>query len=314
MKLVRDWQILKQGRRTDFAVIAVITVIFLIVIVMNDRLMFQMTADQTEEIGQMQLEVIRSDFQDTLQTAEGTTLRMAMEAQQLLKNNTPRGDIEKYFYKRKREQRELTGGVCFNVYIAGKDWAIIPDFDMPADYHAQERLWYKGAAENPGKVYISEPYIDAMTGVMCYTMSKMLPDNETVVATDFNFSEVQYMIKRMNELGNRESLIVTKGGMIIGYSDMDLIGQKISQRLPDYDGILSRIIQSDSRRGFLAQVDGEDCTIFSCKTDNDWYMILSVDNEAFYKDSYRQIIFTTLLSLIMMAAIIFFYLNAMTNG
>ena len=310
----QDWQLLKGGRRVDFAIITIITVIFLIVIVMNDRLMFQVTSNQTEEIGQMQLEVIRTDFQGALQAAEGTTLRMAMEAEQLLRNKTPRLELERYFHKRKREQKSLTGGVCFNVYIAGKDWAIIPDFDMPPDYHAQERLWYKGAAENPGQIYISEPYIDAMTGIMCYTISKMLPDKETVVALDFNFSEVQYMIHRMNELGNRESLIVTKGGMIIGYTDMDLVGEKLSQKLPDYDSILSQIIQSNLRESFTAQVNGEERTIFTGKTANDWYMILSVDNREFYKDSYRQIIFMTVSSLIMMLTIIFFYLNAMKNG
>ena len=314
MKTFKDWQILKSGRRSDFAIIIAITAIFLIVIVMNDRLIFQVTANQTEEIGQMQLEVIRSDFQGTLQEAEGTTLRMAMEAEQLLKNKTSRKDMEEYFYKRKREQKNLTGGVCFNVYIAGKDWAIIPDFDMPADYHAQERLWYKGAAENPGQIYISEPYIDAMSGIMCYTMAKMLPDKETVVALDFNFSDVQYLIHRMNDLGNRESLIVTKGGLIIGYSDADLVGEKVSVKLPDYDSVLNQIIQTNRKDSFVAQLNGEERTIFTAKTDNDWYMILSVDNQSFYKESYRQIIFTTIFSLIMMLAIIFFYLNAMKNG
>ena len=314
MKRFRDWQILKSGRRSDFAIITIITAIFLIVIVMNDRLLFQVTANQTEEIGQMQLEVIRSDFQGTLQAAEGTTLRMAMEAEQLLKNKASRKDIEQYFYKRKREQKNLTGGVCFNVYIAGKDWAVIPDFNMPDDYHAQERLWYKGAAENYGRIYISEPYVDAMSGITCYTMAKMLPDRQTVVALDFNFSEVQYLIHRMNELGNRESLIVTKSGMIIGYNDNEMVGRKVSQYLPDYDSILSQIIQTNRRDSFIAQINGEERTIFTAKTDNDWYMILSVDNQAFYKDSYRQIIFTTILSLVMMLAIIFFYLNAMRNG
>ena len=295
-------------------IITAVTVIFLIVIAMNDRLMFQVTANQTEEIGQMQLEVIRSDFQRTLQVAEGTTIRTAMEAAQLLKSKTSRKDMEEYFYKRKREQKNLTGGVCFNVYIAGKDWAIIPDFDMPADYHAQERLWYKGAAENPGQIYISEPYIDAMSGIMCYTMAKMLPDKETVVALDFNFSDVQYLIHRMNDLGNRESLIVTKGGLIIGYSDADLVGEKVSVKLPDYDSVLNQIIQTNRKDSFVAQLNGEERTIFTAKTDNDWYMILSVDNQSFYKESYRQIIFTTIFSLIMMLAIIFLYLNAMKNG
>ena len=314
MKLFQDWQILKQGRRADFTIIIGITLIFLVVIAMNARLMYQITSNQTEEIGQMQLAVIRSDFQGTLQTAEGTTARMAMEAERLIKSGVTQEELKDFFYKRKREQKNLTNGVCFNVYIAGKDWSIIPDFDMPPEYHAQERLWYKGALENSDKIYISEPYIDAMSGIMCYTMSKALPDSNIVVALDFNFSEMQYLISRMNELGNRNSLIVTKTGMIIGYTDMDLIGQKIQNKLPEYEEILNRVMKSNHRDSFTAQMSDGEHTIFSGETNNGWYMILSVNNWAFYKESYIQIIFATLLSLIMMFVIIIFYLNAMKNG
>ena len=314
MKYFRDWQILKNGKRSDFAIILIITLIFLIVIELNVRLIFQMTSNQTEEIGKMQLEVIRSDFQGALQEAEGSTLRMAMEAEQLLKANTPHKDIESFFYKRKREQKNLTKGVCFNAYIANKDWAIIPDFNMPPDYHAEERLWYKGAVQNPGKVYITEPYIDAMTGMMCFTISKMLSDNQTVVALDFTFSEVQHFIRKMSTTSDRKALIVTKNGMIIGYTDMSLVGEKISKKLPEYESILSRVVNSEQYESFTTQMDDGEHTIFSSATPNDWYIILNVDNWAFYKDSYLQIFFTALLCLLMMIAIIFFYLNAMRNG
>ena len=312
----KDWQILKQGRRSDFMIITVITAIFLLVIVMNDRLIFQITSNQTEEIGRTQLEVIRSDFQGTLQAAEDATLRVAMEAEQLIKSDASRAEMEKFFYQRKREQKDSTNGVCFNTYISvgGKDWTIIPDFNMPAQYHATERLWYKGALENRGEIYISEPYIDAMTGAMCYTISKVLSDGQSVVALDFNFSQVQDLINRMADIGNRTSLIVTKNGMIIGYTDMSLVGKKISDTMPEYESILNRIVQSPRLESFTAKIDGSEHTIFSSVTKNGWYMILSVDNWAFYKKSYMQMLLTTLLSLLMMLAIVFFYLNAMRNG
>ena len=311
---LKNWQILKNGKRSDFAVIVIITMIFLIVIELNVRLIFQMTSNQTEEIGKMQLEVIRSDFQGTLQEAENATLRVATEAEQLLKLNTPHKDLEEFFDRRKREQKNLTGGVCFNVYIANKDWAIIPDFNMPPEYHASERLWYKGATQNPGKVYITEPYIDAMTGMMCFTISKMLSDNRTVVALDFTFSEVQYFIRKMSTSGEREALIVTKSGMIIGYTDMDLVGEKISKRLPEYESILNRVVSTERNESFTTEMSDGEHTIFSSSTPNGWYIILNVDNWAFYKESYMQIIFTALICLLMMIAIIFFYLNAMRNG
>ena len=313
-KFLQDWQILKSGRRADFAIIISITLIFLFVIAMNVRLIYHMTSNQAENIGQTQLEVIRGDFQGIIYQAEGSTLRVAMEAEQLLRAKTPFKDLEKFFDKRKREQKNITGGTCFNTYIAGKDWTIIPDFDMPPDYHAPERLWYKGAVESQGKTYITEPYIDAMTGMMCYTISKMLEDKQTVVALDFNFSEVQYFIRKMSKAKDRTALIVTDGGLIIGYNDMSLVGEKISDKLPEYESIFKRVANADNNNSFVASIDGNDHTIFSTATTNGWYIILSIDNRAFYKDSYTQIFFTTLLSLIMMLAIIFFYLNAMRNG
>ena len=311
---MQDWQILKTGKRRDFVIIIAITLIFLFVIAMNVRLIFRITSTQAEDIGQMQLEVIRNDLQSVISTAKNTITQIASESEKLLQSGTSRAELEEIFYKKADEQKNLTGGVCFNVYITSKDWTIIPNFDMPPEYHATERLWYKGAAENPSKIYITEPYIDAMTGEMCFTMSKVLPDNETVVGIDFNFSGVQKSILQMSTTSDRKALIVTKRGMIIGYTDMSLVGEKISDKLPEYEEILNHVMESEGHESFTAELDGDEHTIFSNNTNNGWYMILSVDNWAFYKDSYIQIIFTTVLSLLMMLAIIFFYLNAMRNG
>lgn len=314
MNYIREWRELFKGRRSDFVIIGLITAIFLIVIIMNDRLIFQITTNQTEEIGRMQLEVVRADFQGTLNAAEGVTQRLATETEQMLRSGVTREQLKEFYIKKHREQKTLTNGVCFNVYVAGKNWVIFPDWTAPADYHASERGWYKGAIENQGKIFITEPYIDAMTGGMCYTMSKMLSDGETVISIDFNFTDVYALIKKMIELGNRESLIATKNGMIIGYTDMSLVGSRVSDKLPDYEKILSRVTQTTKHDSFTAQLDGSEHTIFSSETNNGWYMILCVDNWAFYKDSYIQIIVTTVLSLIMMLTIIFFYLNARSNG
>ena len=184
---------------------------------------------------------------------------------------------------------------------------------MPEDYHANERLWFKGAAENPGTVYITEPYIDAASGNMCFTMSKMLSDNETVVALDFNFSDMQESISRMTSSSDRNALIVTQTGMIIGYKDMSLVGERISKKLPAYEKILERVINSKNNDSFSAEIDGTTQTIFSSETNNCWYMILSADNFALFKDSYRQMLITILVSLLMISVIVIFYLNGVKN-
>ena len=110
-----------------------------------------------------------------------------------------------------------------NVYIAGADWHIVPDFNAPEGFHAAERVWYIGEQDCPGEVFISEPYLDANGGGMCFTVSTLLSDGETVVGMDLNFSEAQQSILRMTQGRGQTAMIVTSGGLIAGYTDMSLV-------------------------------------------------------------------------------------------
>jgi len=59
-----------------------------------------------------------------------------------------------------------------------------PDYD---EWKANERDWYKGAAANPNRTYLTDPYKDSETGEMCLTFSKAFTHNGVlagVVAID----------------------------------------------------------------------------------------------------------------------------------
>ena len=148
---------------------------------------------------------------------------------------------------------------------------------------------------------------------MCFTISKMLSDNNTVVALDFTFSDMQKSILKMTDNSDSTALIVNKNGMIIGYTDMSLVGENISKKLPVYESILDKVIHQSNHSSFTTQVDDSTRTIFSSETNNGWYMILSVDNWTLYKDNYRQVAFTAVVSILMIVVIIILYLNGMKN-
>ena len=309
-----DWKILRSVKPSSFASIAVIALVFLAVIFLNVKLIFEVTSKQTEEIGQMQLERIRSELQGQLTDTERVLLRVALNSEQMLASGESLSNIRKYFEQEQREQKFLTDGECFNVYIANPDWAIIPTFNMPADYHATERLWYKGAVTNPEAIYISEPYTDAMTGEMCFTLSTLLSDGRTVVALDETFAGARESVIKMNAGSNRTALIVTKSGKIIGHKDMSLVGKKISKSLlPEYELILEQLINGRTGESFPMELNGRPNMIFSSATKNGWYMILSVDTSTLYRSDYFQLGITTLLSLVMLVAIIFLYLKSLKN-
>lgn len=284
---------------------------FLVVILLNVSLTFSLISAQANEIGNAQLNIISRDLQDTISGAEADVLHTAISAEQVLDTDPSRAELEAYLYA----QRESLGAdeSFMNVYIAGSDWHIIPGFDAPPEYHATERVWYVGARERPGEVYISEPYMDANFGIMCFTVSTMLSDGETVAAIDLNFNKAQESILRMTGDGDRSALIVTSGGLIAGYTDMSLVGQNAAEKLPEYAELLQRVTSSEEHRSFRVKLGGESCMIFSSETSNGWYLILSVSTGVLYAESYQQVTMITAVMLLMLVVVVVFYMVSTRN-
>ena len=166
------FKIIRNANKFDKRIIIAIIFIFLIIIALNLHLVFKMLSNQTEEIGQMQLEKIRSDLQQTLTSAENTTERIAIESEQLLNNNLERQNLDNYFQRQCKVQADIFKGACLEVYIAGQDWAIIPGFDIPENYHPPERLWYKELSKIPAEflfqnlIYFRGKFINISNGIL----------------------------------------------------------------------------------------------------------------------------------------------------
>ena len=297
----------RNGRKTDWIVVIILVILFLAIIGMNAGLISNMMVNQTLTVGETRLENIKNDFDKTFAEAENTLLRVANGAEQLLTKEAAIEELSDYIKEQKKIQVESSHGVAFNVYIAGRDYTIIPDFDMPPDYHATERLWYVGAADVKGEIYITEPYEDSMTGNLCYTMSVMLSDSNAVVAMDFTLSDIQASIQRMSKEDGSTALIVTSDGMVVGFKDMSLAGTYIGDVLPDYSGIYRNILNKSAEDYQDEIINGEEYTVFHSKTDNNWYMILCVKKGELYGEVRWQIIKNIFVGLLMLSVIIIFF-------
>jgi signal transduction histidine kinase/CheY-like chemotaxis protein len=292
--------------------IIVIAMIFATVITININLIYHAGTDQTGKIGNIQLDSIKGNLQETISDAEGNLLRFSMGMEQLLDTHDLI-EIERYIRDQKRYNKDLTGGNCFNVYAASKDWTIIPDFDMPEEYHAIERVWYIGAKQAGGNIYISEPYIDAATNDLCFTLSCMLSDGDVVVAMDYSFSKVQDTVAMMSGYEDQTALIVTKEGVIIGSDDISLQGEQIKDVLPEISDIFDRVKASKEHGSFSATINNKESIIFNNETSNGWQMILIVNTSTIYADIYIQMIMLGAIDLLMVAVIIVFYLVSINN-
>ncbi|MCR4866417.1 MAG: response regulator [Lachnospiraceae bacterium] len=300
-------------RKISKSFIVIIALIFVAVITININVIYHAGTDQTGKIGTIQIDSIKGDLQETISDAEGNLLRFSMGIEQLMNEKADLIEVEEYIKQQKQYYYDLSGGNCFNVYAASSNWTIIPDFDMPKQYHAIERVWYTGAKQNPDRIYISEPYIDAATGDICFTLSNILSDGDVVTAMDFTLSKIQDTIERMGNSNEQFAMIVTKEGTIVGCSETDYQGEKIYDVLPEYVDVFERVEASNEHRSFDVKIAGSKRIIFSSETNNDWQLILSVASGSFYAEIYKQMIMLGAIDLLMVMVIIVFYMVSVNN-
>lgn len=88
-----------------------------------------------------------------------------------------------------------------NVYVASKTGSLLlePYVELPKDFNATDREWYKMAISSPDQVVWSPPYKDAATGKFIVTASKTVMDPNTkqiigVVGLDLKIDKLTELI------------------------------------------------------------------------------------------------------------------------
>lgn len=292
----------------NYFTIAFFTVLLLIVTFMDAWLVFRMTSQQTRNSGMYQLETISGQLKSTINEAEKLTMELAIAVPD------SKAQIKNFIYNKKSELQNKKIG-AYNVYIAGTSWDIIPDFVKTDDFIATKRNWYIGAVKNFGKTFVTPPYVDAATGNICYTVSVMLKDNNTVIGVDYTLENIQAHINQIYEKGLKNAIIVTDEGIIAGCLNQNLIGKNIIKALPDYAGIFSLVknkhefVTGRIKSDFVFLYEN----LFATPSGNGWYLIVSESDWELYKNSYIQLFVTILLSLGLFTVIIILYLFAERN-
>ena len=298
---------MKNGKNAG--VIILVASLLLAVTFMNTGMVFRQTTQQTKDSGIYQLETISGELESTINDAEKLTMELAIASREYLDNKDA---LETFIYGKKTELLDGETG-AFNVFIANSNLVIIPDFEMPEDFVTTERVWYTGAKKSGGKTYVTPPYQDAMTGNICYTVSVMLEDGDTVLGVDYTMENIQAHIAQMYEAGSRNAVIVTDEGIIAGCSDETLIGKKLVNALPDYAGIWSLSKRTSEVATARVKADFLYENLFATKSGNGWYLIVSESNWDLYKNSYIQLMVTAFLSLALFVTVIILYLLAVKN-
>ncbi|MCR5503921.1 MAG: response regulator [Lachnospiraceae bacterium] len=284
--------------------IILIAALLMAVTFMDLGIVFRMMSKQTKDAGTYQLSAIAGELEGTINQAEILTQRLAMAAQEFTDD---REALAAYMQEAMDQQLQGENGI-FNVYIAGTGWYIVPYVDKIENFVPTERIWYTGAMKNGGKPYVSAPYVDVITGNICYTVSVLLNDRDTVISVDYTMDTIQAFIRRMSGTELQNAVIVTSEGIIAGCSDESLIGKDLLEVLPDYSGIYSLAKKMDGVVTARIRADKLYENLFAKRSGNGWYLIVSEGDWALYRTAYLQLIYMSCMAIILFFVIIRLYL------
>ena len=255
---------------------------------------------------------IAADLSDYLNTTESVLWVTGDSADQMYQNGSDLETLHDYLRVETQNQKEKFDknfmgfyAVFDGVFMSGIDW-IAPD-----DYDPYERDWYKAAKEADGDVALVDPYLDAQSGDVIISASKLLSDKKNVVSLDVSMNRIQETVQEININGNGYGMIIDKKGNIVSHKDPALNGKNCKDIFED-DSFINAVLETKNGRTEIV-IDGFRYTIFVNEVLDQWYTIVLVKNMELLSDIHIQLITNIGVYLIILLLIAFFYYLSYVN-
>ena len=204
-------------------------------------------------------------------------------------------------------------------FFDGSGW--VPD----KDYVFKDREWYKGAMSAGGKIFSSQPYVDAATGKTCLACSILLRDN-VVLSSDVNFDKVAEKMKGFkSSAGNINYYIINKENKNILVSNVEnLTSDTVENSKNPIIGGLKSVFASlntsnDVSADKVAMADTSQGKMLYTATDiqdTSWIVVSAVPYSYISDNITRSFIVTFVISvvlLIILAIILYIIINKYIN-
>lgn len=295
-----------------FTLISIIIALF-IMVAYNYTVFNSNIVQNMEEIGSTKLAQVAEELEAYLDKGMNVVQTTTVSVEYMMANNASSEDIEEFLvYESKRYKEEIddnfTGiyGLFNGDYIDGIGW--VPD----ADYDPKTRDWYTVATKAKGAPALVSPYLDAQTNTIMVSVSEMLSDNESVLSLDIEMNQIQEITESISLNNIGYGFVVDNNGLVVAHKDINEKGKNYLEDSSYMKPLLEEIKLSPKKR-FQTTINGEEVTVFSNTVMNNWNVIMIVDNDTLFADSYatlkRNILVCTAISLLIIAFFIITFLR-----
>ena len=312
---------MKKRFRKDIAsywiTLAITLILLMAIVVYTFGSFYKITKDDVIVMGETTTKELSEQVQNFLMRGYETLEVTADSVEYMVSEGMSPKDIE-YFLTTEsnkfaeRISEDFTGiyGWVNGTYVDG--WGWVPD----ADYVPQKRIWYTMAMENKENgVTLIPPYVDAQTGNIIVSVSKVLNDGESVLALDITPYSIQDATEAMNLNGNGYGFIVDNNGLIVTHADSSLRGAsylEMTYAVAEQQELIQRIIDTDDEY-FSMKIDGEDCQVFRSGVRGGWNVVLVVKSQEMFQRVRSNLFRNITLSLVIFVLVTYFCTSSYFN-
>jgi len=297
--------------------LAITLILLMAIVVYTFGSFYKITKDDVIVMGETTTKELSEQVQNFLMRGYETLEVTADSVEYMVSEGMSPKEIE-YFLTTEsnkfaeRISEDFTGiyGWVNGTYVDG--WGWVPD----ADYVPQKRIWYTMAMENKENgVTLIPPYVDAQTGNIIVSVSKVLNDGESVLALDITPYSIQDATEAMNLNGNGYGFIVDNNGLIVTHADSSLRGAsylEMTYAVAEQQELIQRIIDTDDAY-FSMKIDGEDCQVFRSGVRGGWNVVLVVKSQEMFQRVRTNLFRNITLSLVIFVLVTYFCTSSYFN-
>lgn len=175
------------------------------------------------------------------------------------------------------------------IYMVGTEGDLIvsPPSDLPENYKAQSRPWYQEAIENPGKFVWIDPYQDAISGDLIFTLA-ITQENKAgevvgVIGVDVKLSEMSQLLLDGQPQPETTILVSDDRGKVLASTDPEWLGKPI-------DEMTWRVFGLDkSLQGGLVNYQGQSLLINAVTNTTTNWKIIGITPKSALKSQYKDV-------------------------